>query len=198
MPGTIRFVTRDDAEAIRDIYAPYVTSSLVTFETNVQRVYDLQRRIGTISAVTPFLVCEIDGKVAGFSYADSKKQIGAFDWNTDVHVYIDDDYQKCNIASALYLAMISLLTELGYRKLVSVVAASDDASESFHLAFGFRKVGLLENSAWKLGKWHSVVIYEKLLDASGTEPAPTRQVTDLDEDFCEKKFRQCEKIIKIK
>lgn len=191
----IRFATPEDASAILEIYAPYVTSTTVTFETNVQRLYDIRRRITTISSVTPFLVCEIDGKIAGFSYADSKRSLPAYSWNTNVYVYINNDYQRCNIASALYLAMISLLKAQGYKKVIALVTASDFVSESFHLAFGFRKVGTFENLCWKLGRWHSVSMFEKVLDDSLTEPRPTKTIKELDEDFCNKNFTQCEKII---
>ena len=196
----IRFVTPEDASPILDIYAPYVSSTTVTFETNVQRLYDIRRRIATISSVTPFLVCEIDGKIAGFSYADadSKRHLPAYGWNTNVYVYIHDDYQKCNIASALYLAMISLLTEQGYKKIIALVNASDTVSESFHLAFGFKKVGVFENLCWKLGRWHSVSIFEKVLDDSLKEPQPVKTIKELDIDFCQKSFSQCEKIIRIR
>lgn len=198
MKPTIRFATQDDASGILEIYAPYVLSTTVTFEVTVPKEQDFKVRIASISASMPYLVCEIDGKIAGFAYAGGHKSNPAFSWNTNVNVYISDTYQRCNIASALYLAIISLLKAQGYRSIFAIVTASDVKSESFHNAFGFLKVGTLENIGYKLGAWHSVSIFEKQLDTSTSAPATTKGITQLDPAFCAKNFKNCEKIIKIK
>ena len=198
MPAHIRFAVQEDAVSILDIYAPYVVSTPVTFEVTVPRVYDFKRRIASISAAMPFLVCEADGKIAGFAYASSKKSYAAYAWNTYVYVYISNEYQRCNIASALYLAILSLLTAQGYRKAIAVITSSNSVSEAFHSAFGFKKVGTVENVGYKLGKWHSVSIFEKALTTDDKPPERTKSVSELDRAFCERNFRQCAKIIKLR
>ena len=197
MKPTIRFATPDDSKAILDIYAPYVVSTAVTFETSVPRLYDFRRRIINISSSLPFLVCEIDGKIAGYAYASVPKARAAYAWNAYVSVYISNEYQRCNIASALYLAVISLLKAQGYRKVLAVVTSSNGVSESFHSAFGFKKVGTIENAGYKHG-WQSVSVFEKSLSDDMSAPAPTKSVAELDCDFCERNFAKCAKIIKMK
>lgn len=194
----IRFAHQSDAAGILEIYAPYVLSTPVTFEVTVPKEQDFKLRIDSISASMPYLVCEIDGKIAGFAYAGAHKAAPAFSWNTSVNVYISDTYQRCNIASALYLAIISLLKAQGYRSIYAIVTASDVKSEAFHNAFGFSKVATLENVGYKFGAWHSLSIFEKQLDTSDKAPVTTKSISQLDSAFCERNFRQCEKIIKIK
>ena len=177
MPATIRFACPDDAEAILSIYAPYVVSSPVTFEATVPRVYDFKRRIAATSAALPFLVCEADGKIAGYAYAVNQKFGAAFSWNTCLYVYISNEYQRCNIASALYLAILSLLKAQEYRKVLALVTSSNQVSEAFHSAFGFDKVGTLKKAGYKLGKWHSVSIFEKSLSDSDAPPSPTKSIS---------------------
>ena len=198
MPATIRFARPDDAEAILSIYAPYVVSSPVTFEATVPRVYDFKRRIAATSAALPFLVCEADGKIAGYAYAVNQKFGAAFSWNTCLYVYISNEYQRCNIASALYLAILSLLKAQEYRKVLALVTSSNQVSEAFHSAFGFDKVGTLKKAGYKLGKWHSVSIFEKSLSDSDAPPSPTKSISELDPAFCERNFKKCAKIIRLR
>ena len=198
MPATIRFACPDDAEAILSIYAPYVVSSPVTFEATVPRVYDFKRRIAATSAALPFLVCEADGKIAGYAYAVNQKFGAAFSWNTCLYVYISNEYQRCNIASALYLAILSLLKAQEYRKVLALVTSSNQVSEAFHSAFGFDKVGTLKKAGYKLGKWHSVSIFEKSLSDSDAPPSPTKSISELDPAFCERNFKKCAKILHLR
>lgn len=198
MPATIRFASPDDAEAILSIYAPYVISSPVTFESTVPRVYDLKRRIAANAASLPFLVCEADGKIAGYAYAVNQKFGAAFSWNTCLYVYISNEYQRCNIASALYLAILSLLKAQEYRKVLALVTSSNSVSEAFHNAFGFEKVGTVKKAGYKLGRWHSVSIFEKQLSDSDTPPCPTKSIAELDPAFCERNFKTCAKIIRLR
>lgn len=198
MPATIRFACPDDAEAILSIYAPYVVSSPVTFEATVPRIYDFKRRIAATSAALPFLVCEADGKIAGYAYAVNQKFGAAFSWNTCLYVYISNEYQRCNIASALYLAILSLLKAQEYRKVLALVTSSNQVSEAFHSAFGFDKVGTLKKAGYKLGKWHSVSIFEKSLSDSDAPPSPTKSISELDPAFCERNFKKCAKIIRLR
>ena len=198
MQVSIRFATQDDAQEILEIYAPYVVSTSVTFETTVPRVYDFKRRIASVASNTPFLVCEANGKIAGFAYASAfGKNIAASAWNAYVYVYISNDYQRCNIASALYLAVLSLLKAQGYRKAIAMITASNSKSEAFHSAFGFRKVGTVEDIGFKLGSWHSVSIFEKSLTDSFEPPVTTKSASELDKSFCERNFKKAAKIIRL-
>ena len=198
MPAVIRFATQEDAEDILAIYAPYVVSTPVTFEVTVPRVYDFKRRIASVSAALPFLVCEADGKIAGYAYAANQKSYAAYAWCTYVYVYISNEYQRCNIASALYLAILSLLKAQEYRKVLAVVTSSNQVSEAFHSAFGFQKVGTIERAGYKLGAWHSISVFEKALDNSDDPPVPTKRVAELERSFCERNFKKCAKIIQLR
>lgn len=198
MSVNIRFALPEDAPAILEIYAPYVVSSSVTFENTVPRVYDFKRRLAAIQASLPFLVCEVDGAMAGYAYAVNQKSGVPYSWNTYLYVYIGNEYQRCNIASALYLALISLLKAQDYRKVMAIVTSSNQVSEAFHSAFGFEKICTVRKAGYKLGKWHSVSIFEKFLSDSEEPPAPVKRVGELEPAFCERNFKKCAKIIRLR
>jgi L-amino acid N-acyltransferase YncA len=56
--ATIRPATTADAVSVREIYAPYVLETAVSFETQVPSVDEMARRIESISVTHSWLVCE--------------------------------------------------------------------------------------------------------------------------------------------
>ncbi len=65
----IRIAAIDDAEAIREIYAPYVLNTAVSFEYEVPSVEEFRERIKNTLAVYPYLVAVENGAVVGYAYA---------------------------------------------------------------------------------------------------------------------------------
>lgn len=195
----IRFATENDAFGILEIYSPYVSFSSVTFECDVPRPFEMKRRINTIKNKYPFLVCEIDGKTAGFAYAHELFQREAYRWSCELSVYIRDEYQRCNIASALYYAIIEILKAQGFCTAFARITVPNEKSIAFHKAFGFSEAAHLHNAGYKLGGWHDVVILEKpFLDSYSSAPKEITYITDVDAEFCTDTFRKAEKIIRYR
>ena len=55
----IRPATLNDAQALLNIYTPYVLDTCITFETEVPLLMDFERRIETIQQKYPYLVLEV-------------------------------------------------------------------------------------------------------------------------------------------
>lgn len=196
---TIRIANENDAFGILDIYSPYVTHSPVTFECEVPRPFEMKRRINTVNNKYPWLVCEKDGMIAGYAYASEYVTKAAFDWSAELFVFIREDYQRCNIASALYYAMIELLKRQGFCTAFTRITVPNEKSIAFHNAFGFIEAGHLHNAGYKLGNWHDVKILEKSLLESYTQaPKPIVPITEMDENEYVPLFRMAEKIIRAR
>ena len=86
----VRFVVKEDAAAILRIYETYIKNTTVTFEVEVPTVSAFEERMERITAQFPWLVCEIDGKVAGYAYASKHGERAAYRWSADLSVYIDE------------------------------------------------------------------------------------------------------------
>ena len=69
MPTEIRLATIDDAAEIQAIYEPIVLETAISFELVPPTVEEFQERITRTLEKTPWLMCEIDGAVAGYTYA---------------------------------------------------------------------------------------------------------------------------------
>ena len=63
----VRTVTRQDAEALLQIYAPYVKNTAITFEYDVPTVEEFAGRIDSVLTRYPYLIAEISGEPAGRS-----------------------------------------------------------------------------------------------------------------------------------
>ena len=68
MSRLFRLATEADAQALLAIYAPY-TFGTASFEDGPPALEEFAARIRDISAVYPYIVCEVDGEIAGYAYA---------------------------------------------------------------------------------------------------------------------------------
>ena len=72
----LRPATVDDAAEMLAIYAPYVIQTTVSSEYDAPTLEEFTRRIRTFTEKLPWLVCIIDGEVAGYGYASPHRTRG--------------------------------------------------------------------------------------------------------------------------
>ena len=73
---TIESADITDAEALLEIYAPYVEDTAISFEYEVPSVEEFRKRIREISVKYPYLKAVEDGKIVGYAYANCFKLLG--------------------------------------------------------------------------------------------------------------------------
>ena len=166
----IRMATLEDAEAIFRIYAEYIKNTTVTFEIEVPTLTAFRERMERIMAQFPWLVCEIDGEIAGYAYASKHGERAAYRWSADLSVYISKKFHRRGIATAFYKALAEILRTQGYFTVYAGVSTPNPKSEAFHTALGFRNLGEFRNVGYKLGQWLGVTWYELSLAAYVPEP----------------------------
>ncbi|MBK9465096.1 MAG: N-acetyltransferase [Chitinophagaceae bacterium] len=193
----IRLATPEDAAGILAIYAPYIQDTSFTFETEVPSVEDFAERIKTYLINWPWLVCEIDGKIAGYAYGTRYRERVAYQWCTESSIYIHDDFQKTGIGRLLYSTLFEILKRQGFRNVYAVINLPNEKSVAFHERLGFTYFATYEQVGYKLGKWKNVGWWRLILNEFGNEPAPPIKFSDLDKDFLptlfEEKTRQIRK-----
>ncbi len=178
----IRLAQPADADGILAIYAPYIANTSFTFETEVPTINDFAERIRTYLTQWPWLVCEIDGKIAGYAYASRYRERVAYQWSVECSVYIHDDHQRSGIAHALYTALFALLKEQGFRNVYAVINLPNDRSVAFHESCGFTYFATYEKVGYKLGKWKNVGWWQLIINEFGDEPEKPLLVAELDID----------------
>ena len=159
----IRPARLDDADAIQAIYAPIVGSTTISFEEVPPSVEELAQRIATISAGYPFLVAELEGRLAGYAYASQHRTRAAYKTSVDVAVYVDAQARGHGLGRALYEELLPRATRMGYHAAFAGIALPNPASVALHEAVGFKPVGVYREVGQKFGRWLDVGWWQKML-----------------------------------
>lgn len=170
MQPIIRLAKKEDTPAILAIYEPFILDSAASFEYEVPSVAAFWKRIEKVLADTPWLVCEINGQIAGYAYASPHRGRTAYQWSREVSTYINADFRKRGIASALYIALIEILKIQGYQNILAGITQPNPASEIFHQNFGFKKIGTFEKVGYKFEKWWDTNWYQLFIGKENETP----------------------------
>jgi len=170
----VRAATTADAAACAAIYAPYVTGSVITFESEPPDAGAMAERIVAAQVKHAWLVAERDGDVVGYAYAGPWKARPAYRWSCESTVYVAAGAQRGGVGRALYEALFDRLAARGYRTVVGGVTLPNDASVGLHRGLGFEPVGTFPRIGWKLGEWRDVHYLVKHLGPGSDEPAEPR------------------------
>jgi phosphinothricin acetyltransferase len=166
----IRLVQLKDAEAILDIYKPYITSTATTFETSVPAVEAFEERIKTNTEKYPWLVAEDEGKIIGYAYASKHRDREAYQWCVECSVYVLEQYHHSGIAKELYTKLFELLQRSGYVNVYAGVTLPNPKSVAFHTKMGFEPIGVYRDIGYKLGQWHDVAWMVKTINPHREDP----------------------------
>ena len=136
-----------------EIYTPYVRDTTISFETEIPGEQEFWQRIEKVLQKTPWLVCEWEGQLAGYAYAGAHRYRAAYQWSTELSVYVHPDFRKRNIATALYRATVDVVRLQGYCNVLAGITLPNPVSIAFHKNFGFTSIGTYEKVGYKFGAW---------------------------------------------
>ena len=175
MSVRIRLAREDDAPAVAVIYAPSVESTPISFETVAPTAAEMSRRIGEITAAYPWLVCELDDRLAGYAYATTHRTRSAYRWSVDAAVYVDARYRRRGVGRGLYLSLFAILRAQRFVNAYAGITLPNHASVGLHESVGFQPVGVYRRVGFKLGAWHDVGWWQltlRLHPPAPEEPLP--------------------------
>ena len=159
----IRSCTPQDIPAICAIYNYYIEHTVITFEEIPVTVAQMQERIETIMQTYPWLVCEVEGEIAGYAYASKWKDRSAYKHTAEVTVYLHHEKTKGGIGSALYTELIAQLKQRGMHILLACIASPNAGSEKIHERFGFTKAAHFPEVGFKFNRWIDIGYWQKRL-----------------------------------
>jgi phosphinothricin acetyltransferase len=176
---TIRMAVDRDTPEILEIYAPYILNSTVSFETVLPTPEEFNIRIRHIQKVLPWLVCEFNGKIAGYAYAADHRSRTAYQWTKELSVYVHDQFRKYGTGTALYVTLMELLRMQGVMNCLAGITLPNDASKKFHERLGFRNVGTYRNIGFKFGRFCDVGWWELFIGDSDNTPGEIVPVEEI-------------------
>jgi L-amino acid N-acyltransferase YncA len=160
----VRDASEHDAEACAAIYAPYVTDTAISFETEPPDAAAMAARIAAAQQTHAWLVYEEDGRVVGYAYGGAFRTRAAYRLSCEVSVYVEPGRRRTGAGRALYEALLARLAERGYRTALAGMTLPNDASVGLHRALGFEPVGTFREVGYKHGAWHDVAWAQRMLD----------------------------------
>lgn len=170
-PATVRAASQRDAAACAAIYAPYVTDTAITFETEVPSPGAMAERIAAALRSHAWLVLEEHARVVGYAYGSPLNARPAYRWACEVSVYTEMGRRRTGAGRALYEALLARLAERGFRIAVAGMTLPNEASVGLHSALGFEPVGTYRRIGFKHGRWHDVAWTQRFLGAGEDPPA---------------------------
>jgi L-amino acid N-acyltransferase YncA len=174
-----RFSVRDaserDAQACASIYAPYVTDTAISFESDPPPAAEMAARIRAAIRTHAWVVLENEDRILGYAYAGPYKSRPAYRWSCEVSVYVERGRTRTGAGRALYEVLFARLAERGFRMAVAGMTLPNDASVGLHRTLGFQPIGTYRRIGWKHGAWHDVAWMQRTI---ATSPADVDPPTD--------------------
>jgi L-amino acid N-acyltransferase YncA len=169
----IRAAMAADAEALAALYGHHVEHGFGTFEEAPPSAQDMA---GRLLAVTdrglPYLVAEVDGRVAGLAYAAPFRPRAAYRYTVEDSIYIAPDHMGRGVGKQLLTRIIAICEAMGFRQMVAMIGDSENAgSIGLHRACGFQPAGVMPAVGFKAGRWVDVVLMQRALNGGfDTQP----------------------------
>lgn len=169
---TLRAAVPEDAPRVRDIYAYYIEHSEATFNEVLKPMEAYRESIQTLLETYPFLVAEDEaGRFLGFANAEPLRPQTGYRYTVELTIYLDPHTpQHAGVGTRLYGALLPCLKAQGFYSAYGIINSANEASYALHRHFGFRQAGLLENCAYKHGKWLSALYLCKTLAPVANPP----------------------------
>jgi phosphinothricin acetyltransferase len=169
---TVRAATEADVAAITAIYRPAVLTGTASFEVVPPDEAEMLRRFKAITeGGYPYFVAVIDGRVAGYAYANAYRTRPAYRFTVEDSVYIAPDMQGRGIGRALLSKLVDACTAQGFRLMIAIVGDSGQhASIALHRRQGFTFCGTIHSVGYKFGRWLDSVIMQLPLGEGDTSP----------------------------
>ena len=164
----IRFVNKQDARYLCDIYNFYVENTTTTFEEELVSEVEMQAKIASANKNMPWLVVEEpaqktvesqsrqESRIVGYAYVSPWKSRAAYKHSVEVSIYLDHTAEGKGLGTSLYQKLFDEITSTPIHCLMAIIALPNSGSVAIHESFGFDKVAHLTEVGRKFNRWVDV------------------------------------------
>lgn len=163
-----------DMAIVQSIYAHHVLHGLASFEEEPPSLEEMRRRrASVVQRGLPYLVAELEGRIAAYSYATPYRPRRAYRYTVEDSVYVAPGLAGRGIGSALLRALIARCEAGPWRQMLAVIGDSGNTgSIGLHGSLGFTQIGVLRTVGFKHGRWVDTVLMQRSLgEGARTLPA---------------------------
>ena len=153
----VRDAIPDDADAIIAIYNHFIANTTVSFEEEPVSAAAMRQRIADVrDGGLPWIVAEVDGKLAGYAYATTWRVRPAYRYAVESSVYLAGDFSGQGLGSALYAHLLGRLRAANIHLVIGGIALPNPASVALHEKMGYEKVAHFSEVGRKFDRWIDV------------------------------------------
>ena len=179
----IRAATPDDAPAIAAIYAPYVLSGTVSFETEAPDTKLICSRMAASDGLYPWMVVTNGdpdgGGVIGYAYASKFRERPAYRYVVETSIYMAGPAQGQGAGRLLYGALMDTLRAQNFTQAIAVLSMPNDYLIRLHESVGFQRAGQYREIGYKQGRWVDVGFFQRELNTSCVPPVEPKRFADV-------------------
>ena len=184
----IRMARAEDAQALADIFRPYVLETAVAFEYNPPGAGHFRELIENRLRKYPFLVAEENGEIMGYLYVSPFKARPAYDWAIETSIYIRRECRGKGYGRMLHDRMEELLKKQNILSMYACIAYTEvedqylvNHSKRFHTHMGYELTATFPKCGYKFNKWYDIIWMHKEIGQHGDDPAPIIPITELND-----------------
>ena len=168
----LRPATPDDAPALAALYAPFVATNAVSFETSVPSASDMRARIAAHDGLYPWIAAtdKDSGILLGYAYAKPFRVGAPYRFAAEVAVYTVGEVEGKGVRRALLASLIATMTAQKFTQGVCTLMTPNDKLIQLYEAMGFRRAGQYREVNYKNGQWHDVGLWQRELADADTPP----------------------------
>ena len=159
----VRPAREEDLAAIQRIYNDEVMTGVATWD---EAPWTWERRLEwwrEHDALTPVLVAEAAGELAGFAYLSYMSAKSGWRFTREDTIYVDRRWRGRGVGRVLLTALLDEARALELQLVVASIESSNEASLRLHTSLGFEVVGTLRDAGRKFGRRLSTTYMQLVL-----------------------------------
>ena len=160
----VRQTAEPDLPAITAIYGEAVTAGAGSFELQAPDLTETTRRWRMrVAKGYPHIVAVSGGTVIGYASARRHRPGPPHRLLVEDSVYVAYDAHGLGVGRALLTELVTLCQRSQFRQMIGVIALENSTSVRLHENLGFRQVGVIEEFAFKHGRWIDTLLMQRSL-----------------------------------
>jgi L-amino acid N-acyltransferase YncA len=169
---SLRPVTTDDAKALAALYAPFVATNAVSFETTIPTTAQMKSRIAESKGHYPWIAATDDasGVILGYAFAKPFRPFDTYRFVAEVAVYTMGEVEGQGVRRALLSSLLATMTTQNFTQAICTLMTPNDKLIQLYEALGFRRAGTYREVNYKNGQWNDVGLWQRELANADTPP----------------------------
>jgi L-amino acid N-acyltransferase len=163
MDYKIRPAQNPDLDEILGIYNDAVLNTTATFDIEPRTFEQQKIWFSEHNGKFNVIVCEIDGKIAGWASLSRWNERPAYSGTAENSVYVRKEFRNQGIGRKLLAQIIDNAKSNGLHTIIARIAEGNRTSISMHGDYGFEIIGIMKEAGYKFGRFIDVTLMQKIL-----------------------------------